>query len=51
MLTADFAGAYNSNIIRAVSNAITERHKSKEEVVILQLVELALSFLKNVDII
>jgi len=36
VITADrgLAGAYNSNIIRAVSNAISERHSSKDEYVI-----------------
>ncbi|MFF2753424.1 ATP synthase F1 subunit gamma [Psychrobacillus sp. NPDC058041] len=36
VITADrgLAGAYNSNIIRAASNAIAERHSSKDEYVI-----------------
>lgn len=36
VITADrgLAGAYNSNVIRAVANAIAERHSSKEEYVI-----------------
>lgn len=36
VITADrgLAGAYNSNIIRAVSNAIAERHTSKDDYVI-----------------
>ena len=36
VITADrgLCGGYNSNIIRAVSNAIAERHKSKDEVVL-----------------
>ncbi|QFF97941.1 F0F1 ATP synthase subunit gamma [Psychrobacillus glaciei] len=39
VITADrgLAGAYNSNIIRAVSNAITERHASNDEYVILAI--------------
>ncbi|MFC4410662.1 ATP synthase F1 subunit gamma [Chungangia koreensis] len=37
VITADsgLAGAYNSNVIRAVSNAIRDRHKSNDEFVIL----------------
>lgn len=37
IITADsgLAGAYNSNVIRAVSNAIRERHKSNDEFAIL----------------
>jgi F-type H+-transporting ATPase subunit gamma len=37
VITADsgLAGAYNSNVIRAVSNAIRERHKSNDEFAIL----------------
>lgn len=36
VITADrgLCGGYNSNIIRSVSNAIAERHKSKDEVVL-----------------
>lgn len=36
VITADrgLCGGYNSNIIRAVSNAIAERHESKDEVVL-----------------
>lgn len=36
VITADrgLAGAYNSNVIRAVANAIAQRHSSKEEYVI-----------------
>lgn len=36
VITSDsgLAGAYNSNVLRAVSNAITTRHNSKEDVVI-----------------
>ncbi|MBD7943334.1 MULTISPECIES: F0F1 ATP synthase subunit gamma [Psychrobacillus] len=36
VITSDrgLAGAYNSNVIRAVANAITERHASKDEYVI-----------------
>jgi F-type H+-transporting ATPase subunit gamma len=39
VITADrgLAGAYNSNIIRAASNAIAERHSSKDEYVILAI--------------
>lgn len=39
VITADrgLAGAYNSNVIRAVVNAIAERHSSKEEYVILAI--------------
>ena len=39
VITADrgLAGAYNSNIIRAVSTAIAERHASKDEYVILAI--------------
>ncbi|WP_391207512.1 F0F1 ATP synthase subunit gamma [Psychrobacillus sp. L4] len=39
VITADrgLAGAYNSNVIRAVSNAIAERHASNEEYVILAI--------------
>ena len=39
VITADrgLAGAYNSNVIRAVANAIAERHSSKEEYVILAI--------------
>lgn len=39
VITADrgLAGAYNSNVIRAVSNAIAERHSSKDEYVILAI--------------
>ena len=37
VITSDrgLAGAYNSNVIRAVANAIAERHSSKDEYVIL----------------
>jgi len=36
VITSDrgLAGAYNSNVLRAVSSAIAKRHKSKDEVVI-----------------
>ena len=36
VITSDrgLAGAYNSNVLRAVCNAINERHKSKDEYVI-----------------
>ncbi|MCZ2257541.1 ATP synthase F1 subunit gamma [Sporosarcina sp. G11-34] len=36
VITSDsgLAGAYNSNVLRAVSNAITTRHNSKDDVVI-----------------
>ena len=39
VITSDrgLAGAYNSNVIRAVANAIAERHSSKEEYVILAI--------------
>lgn len=39
LITSDrgLAGAYNSNVIRAVANAIAERHSSKDEYVILAI--------------
>jgi len=49
VITADrgLAGAYNSNIIRAVSNAIEKRHTSKDEYVILAIGRMGRDFFKK----
>ena len=46
VITSDsgLAGAYNSNVLRAVSNAITERHNSKEDVVIFPIGRIGFEF-------
>ena len=41
------AGAYNSNVLRAVSDAITERHNSKEDVVIFAIGRIGLEFFQR----
>ena len=49
VITADsgLAGAYNSNVIRAVSNAIRERHTSNDEFAILAVGRVGSDFFKK----
>lgn len=49
VITADrgLCGGYNSNVIRAVSNAIAERHSSKDEVVIIAIGRKGQEFFSN----
>lgn len=49
VITADrgLCGGYNSNVIRAVSNAIEERHSSKDEVVIIAIGRKGQEFFSN----
>lgn len=49
VITSDrgLAGAYNSNIIRAVSNAIAERHASKDEYVIFAIGRMGNDFFRK----
>lgn len=49
VITSDrgLAGAYNSNVIRAVLNAVKERHKSKDEYAIIAIGRTGRDFFKN----
>ena len=49
VITSDsgLAGAYNSNVLRAVSNAITTRHNSKEDVVIFPIGRIGAEFFEK----
>ncbi|MEK4484610.1 F0F1 ATP synthase subunit gamma [Psychrobacillus sp. FSL H8-0484] len=49
VITSDrgLAGAYNSNVIRAVANAIAERHSSKDEYVVLAIGRMGRDFFQK----
>jgi F-type H+-transporting ATPase subunit gamma len=49
VITADrgLAGAYNSNVIRLVSNAINERHKSNDEFAIIAIGRIGRDFFQK----
>lgn len=49
VITSDrgLAGAYNSNIIRAAYNAMTERHKSNDEFAVIAIGKMGLNFFKK----
>lgn len=51
VITSDrgLAGAYNSNVIRAVANAISERHSSKDEYVIFAIGRMGRDFFLKRD--